>query len=79
MAATARSITRLPNSLRPGLRREPRGVESRQPQKKRASLFSEALGNGGYLLSHKCSTIGDAELNDPVRNGKGWDLSAITT
>ena len=26
-----------------------------------------------------CSTIGDAELNDPVRNGKGWDLSAITT
>ena len=37
------------------------------------------LKNGGYLLSHKCSTIGDAELNDPVRNGKGWDLSAITT
>ena len=35
---------------------------------------------GGYLLSHnKCSTIGVAELNDPVRNGKGWDLSAITT
>ena len=27
----------------------------------------------------QCSTIGDAELNDPVRNGKGWDLSAITT
>ena len=26
-----------------------------------------------------CSTIGVAELNDPVRNGKGWDLSAITT
>ena len=25
------------------------------------------------------STIGVAELNDPVRNGKGWDLSAITT
>ena len=25
------------------------------------------------------STIGDAELNDPVRNGKGWDLSAIAT
>ena len=35
--------------------------------------------NGGYLLSHDCSTIGVAELNDPVRNGKGWDLSAITT
>ena len=25
------------------------------------------------------STIGAAELNDPVRNGKGWNLSAITT
>ena len=35
--------------------------------------------NGGYLLSHKRSTIGVAELNDPVRNGKGWDLSTITT
>ena len=36
--------------------------------------------SGGYLFSHnKCSTIGVAELNDPVRNGKGWDLSAITT
>ena len=38
-----------------------------------------ALENGGYLLSHECSTIGDVELNDPVRNGKGWDLNAITT
>ena len=36
--------------------------------------------SGGYLLSHNmCSTIGVAELNDPDRNGKGWDLSAITT
>ena len=35
--------------------------------------------NGGYLLSHIRSTIGAAELNDPVRNGKGWDLSTITT
>ena len=35
--------------------------------------------SGGYLLSHLRSTIGVAELNDPVRNGKGWDLSAITT
>ena len=39
----------------------------------------KASENGGYLLSHKRSTIGVAELNDPVRNGKGWDLSAITT
>ena len=42
--------------------------------------FSSGSESGGYLLSHnKCSTIGVAELNDPVRNGKGWDLSAITT
>ena len=39
----------------------------------------KASENGGYLLSHKRSTIGVAELNDPVRNGKGCDLSAITT
>ena len=40
----------------------------------------KASKSGGYLLSHnKCTTIGVAELNDPVRNGKGWDLSAITT
>ena len=32
-----------------------------------------------YSPTMQCSTIGDAELNDPVRNGKGWDLSAITT
>ena len=49
-------------------------TETKSP--KRNSSGSE---NGGYLLSHKCSTIGDVELNDPVRNGKGWDLNAITT
>ena len=32
-----------------------------------------------YSPTTQCRTIGDAELNDPVRNGKGWDLSAITT
>ena len=32
-----------------------------------------------YSPTMQRSTIGDAELNDPVRNGKGWDLSAITT
>ncbi len=42
-------------------------------------LLPRLSENGGYLLSHKRSTIGVAELNDPVRNGKGWDLSAITT
>ena len=49
-------------------------------QKQRTSKISlRGSENGGYLLSHKRSTIGVAELNDPVRNGKGWDLSAITT
>ena len=47
--------------------------------KKKRGSESEPLENGGYLLSPKCSTIGDVELNDPVRTGKGWDLNAITT
>ena len=49
--------------------------KNKEPEEK-----SSGSKSGGYLLSHnKCSTIGVAELNDPVRNGKGWDLSAITT
>ena len=35
--------------------------------------------NGGYLLSRLRSTIGDAELNCSVRNGKRWNLRAIAT
>ena len=53
--------------------------ESNDSHQKKRGSESEPLENGGYLLSHKCSTIGDVELNDPVRNGKGWDLNAITT
>ena len=53
--------------------------ESNDSRQKKRGSESEPLENGGYLLSHKCSTIGDVELNDPVRNGKGWDLNAITT
>ena len=45
----------------------------------RYSISLKTPENGGYLLSHIRSTIGAAELNDPVRNGKGWDLSTITT
>ena len=49
-------------------------------KKKPKDIISPGFKSGGYLLSHnKCTTIGVAELNDPVRNGKGWDLSAITT
>ena len=39
----------------------------------------EALKVAATYSPTTCSTIGVAELNDPVRNGKGWDLSAITT
>ena len=33
--------------------------------------------NGGYLLSHKRSTIGAVGLNFSVRNGKRWIPDAI--
>ena len=32
-----------------------------------------------YSPTTKCSTIGVSELNFSVRNGKRWDLAAITT
>ena len=35
--------------------------------------------NGGYLLSHKRSTIGVVGLNFSVRNGKRWNPDAIAT
>ena len=35
--------------------------------------------NGGYLLSHKRSTIGVTRLNFSVRNGKRWNPCAIAT
>ncbi len=49
----------------------------RPPQKKRA--LTDSLKVAATYSPTICSTIGVAELNDPVRNGKGWDLSAITT
>ena len=42
-------------------------------------LLFEALKMAATYSPTIRSTIGVAELNDPVRNGKGWDLSAITT
>ena len=50
-------------------------VDAKKESPKRNSLKVAAT----YSPTTQCSTIGDAELNDPVRNGKGWDLSAITT
>ena len=50
--------------------------------KKKSRVYSCILGSekGGYLLSHLVgSTIGVSELNFSVRNGKRWNLAAITT
>ena len=46
---------------------------------KRAQVNLDSLKMAATYSPTTRSTIGDAELNDPVRNGKGWDLSAITT
>ena len=54
--------------------------ECRRKNKEALQLLVELLKVAAtYSPTMQCSTIGDAELNDPVRNGKGWDLSAITT
>ncbi len=44
-------------------------------------LYGKLLSpkNGGYLLSHKRSTIGAVGLNFSVRNGKRWNPDTITT
>ena len=63
-----------PNSDKPP--QQPRRVG--YMQKKRALKDSLKMA-ATYSPTMQRSTIGDAELNDPVRNGKGWDLSAITT
>ena len=51
-------------------------IQRKNPQDE-SQRFSKVAAT--YSPTTQCSTIGDAELNDPVRNGKGWDLSAITT
>ena len=40
---------------------------------------ADSSQDGGDLLSHFRSTIGAAELNFSVRNGKRWNLRAVTT
>ena len=42
-------------------------------------ISKASLKNGGYLLSHKRSTIGVTRLNFSVRNGKRWNPCAIAT
>ena len=55
-------------------------MEEECRRKQRSQLESWLLKVAAtYSPTMQRSTIGDAELNDPVRNGKGWDLSAITT
>ena len=43
------------------------------------SVSKASKKNGGYLLSHKRSTIGVTRLNFSVRNGKRWNPCAIAT
>ncbi len=57
------------------------GGFSRQLQGAKKGLglfFAQGLEVGGFLLSHKRSTIGASELNFSVRDGKRWILAAIT-
>ena len=60
--------------------RETFNVEYHRHKNKEPRRFLfEALKMAATYSPTMRSTIGVAELNDPVRNGKGWDLSAITT
>ena len=59
-------------------------VEVRPPRrentKKKTNPFWIGLKEAAtYSPTTKCSTIGVSELNFSVRNGKRWDLTAITT
>ena len=47
--------------------------------KKARSLQTWLKEAATYSPTTKCSTIGVSELNFSVRNGKRWDLAAITT
>ena len=65
--------------MSPAPRTRGQGVHKKESPES-SSLNSGGLRqNGGYLLSHLRSTIGVAKLNFSVRNGKRWDLRAITT
>ena len=70
---TTRQYTSVPSVLHCDVERV------RETTKKRESMKDSLKVAATYSPTTQCSTIGDAELNDPVRNGKGWDLSAITT
>ena len=59
-----------------GLASVPRGMSAKRSPKDESKRL---LKMAATYSPTTCSTIGVAELNDPVRNGKGWDLSAITT
>ena len=57
-------------------------VEVRHRRNLKPTLLSLGIPspeNGGYLLSHKRSTIGAVGLNFSVRNGKRWNPDTITT
>ena len=62
---------------RVGLQLAPTDMHTNKEPPRRISEVLKVAAT--YSPTMQRSTIGDAELNDPVRNGKGWDLSAITT
>ena len=51
----------------------------RYKHKKRSTFWADLKEAATYSPTTKCSTIGVSELNFSVRNGKRWDLAAITT
>ena len=68
--AQRRQYTSVPRyALRRGERRET--AQNKEALRRISRLLKVAAT---YSPTTQCSTIGDAELNDPVRNGKGWDL-----
>ena len=53
--------------------------ERKNKERSHPNWITPLFKNGGYLLSHKRSTIGAVGLNFSVRNGKRWNPDTITT
>ena len=69
----------LPAVMSPAPRTRGQRAQKKESPESSSLNSGELRQNGGYLLSHLRSTIGVAKLNFSVRNGKRWDLRAITT
>ena len=62
-----------------GKKRQWHGGAAKKNPPPPGTVRKEGGKDGGYLLSRLRSTIGAAELNCPVRNGKGWNLRTKAT